>query len=385
MKPVSVIFATASSDREPRRATSALFICALMMAGAADAHTFNVPNPEDPQWASHTSGAPKVLREAEPGDTIVLGPGHYGSLAPGYAVGKAKPGVTIVAAKGASVEFSGITFSAGGWHVQSGGGHISVRGRIEVANGNDFSFDGLDVDGLNRGGIGISYRNVSHLSITKSKIHGWDGAVSGLNATQLFISENTFSDSTSDLLHLGGNLSNSEITHNIFTDVHSSTLVHQDALQIFSSFATAPMADITIAYNQFLRGHSGQPVQAIFMNNNTATPFRRLTIAHNLIMMGNWWGIGVQAAENFSICDNYVGGFTDALEDRQVMRPWIKVTDSNDGRICNNRSAGGVIIQRSERIVQSGNHTVRLAAPDDLTAAMDWWGTNAAAPSAASE
>jgi hypothetical protein len=355
------------------------------IGGAANARTIAVSGPADPKWTTLERGAPKALSEAQPGDVIVLGTGDYPALSPGYAAGKAGRGVTIKAARRARVTIAGIHFSAGGWHVAAGEGAITVKGPIEVSNSDDVSFEGLEVVGAPTGdltalkGAGVAYRDVTNLRLVRCNIHHWETAFAGLNAKGLVVTDNTFSDTSSDLVHLGGNLSNAQIGRNLLTRVHSKDLLHQDAIQIFSAFATEPMDSISIFDNRIIRGAGGAAVQGIFMNGSPSTPYTNLKITGNLVMTGNYWGIGTEDARNFVISGNYVGGFTDARNGGDTMVPWIKVSDSTDGVIDANIATSTPWVDNSARVKVTNSRKIELSKPDDLAAAEAWWAARASA------
>jgi hypothetical protein len=361
-------------------------IVALAAQGCgAHATTITVNGPNDPKWSTLERGAPRALAMAQPGDVIVLEAGAYPELNPGYSVGKAGAGVTIKAAPGSRVTIAGITFSGGGWHVVADEGAITVKGPITVSNSDDVSLEGLEVAGVPTSdltemtGVGIGYRNVKNLRVTHCRIHYWEVDFAGLNAKGLVLTDNEFSYTSSDLVHLGGNLSNAQIGRNFFTQAHTKSLTHQDALQIFPTYATEPMDSISIFDNRFIRGKGGSPVQGIFMNGSEDTPYTNLKITGNLVMMGNYWGIGTQSARNFVITRNYVGGYTDALNDGRTMVPWIRVMDSADGLIDSNVATSEPQIIDSRNIKVVDEKSTSLSAPDDLRAANAWWAAKTAA------
>jgi hypothetical protein len=345
----------------------------------ADAATITISGPGDPKWSTLERGAPKALMDAKPGDLIVLSSGDYPAIDPGSGVGKTGPGVTIKAAPGAQVTIAGIRFRGGGWHLVADAGAIKVKGSVGVSDSDDVSLEGIEVAGTpgddltEMKGAGVAYRDVTNFRVLHCRIHHWETDFTGLNAKGLVLTDNVFSDTSSDLVHLGGNLSNAQIGRNLFTRVHSKDLAHQDALQIFSTFATEPMDSISIFDNRLIRGQGGAAVQGIFMNGSDATPYTNLKITGNLVMTGNYWGIGTEAARNFVISGNYVGGFTDARNGADTMVPWIRVTDGSDGVIDSNIATSGPIIVESKRVKVTGQKKIFLSAPDDLRAAEAWW------------
>lgn len=352
-------------------------LLAWLLAAPAFAATLNVASPTDPQWTTLNRGTPVVFASAQPGDTIVFGPGAYGPLNPGLNVTHAAPGVAIKAADGAAVTFSAGVFSGGGWHVSG----VKFTGGVSVANADSVSFDHVEVAGVvpadltTMTGAGLSYRNVTNLSVTNSSIHHFGTALTGLNAVGLTLTDDSFSYSSSDLVHLGGNLSNALIARNLFTQVHSKDLVHQDGLQIFFNGATAALDHITIADNRIIRGPGGAPVQGIFLQGlpSSNLGLTNLTVTGNLVMTGNYWCVGASGAVNFTIKGNYCGGFSDALNGTAVMFPWIKALGSSNGVIADNITNGGVQTTADDTaITQSNNGHVELAAPDDLGAANAW-------------
>jgi hypothetical protein len=262
-------------------------------------------------YADSSAVATFYLGWAQPGDTIALAPGTYS----GFGLkGQALGGVTVTSADPAnpasivdlSVQnSSGVTFS-GVTLVSSGANGAYVVG---VGASSDVHFDHVSVHGSldnnpaddpNGFGVGSS----SNISITNSELQqlGRVGAISSTSG--ITITGNNVHDIRSDGFDFGAPVDHVLISGNTFRTFVPSAGDHPDAIQFWTSGATASSHDITISGNVIDLGN-GAATQGIFFRDQLGNfPYLNVTISDNVINGTGYNGIRLGHMQGLTITDN---------------------------------------------------------------------------------
>lgn len=192
----------------------------------------------------------------------------------------------------------------------------------------------------------LMVRNSKQVTISNSRFHNLRNGMGMLALDGIRVQNNEFTDIRSDGVH-GGDISNAEISGNLFTDFHPAAADHPDAMQLWSTPRATTLENIAIHDNLVVRG-GGQPMQGVFLRdvkNNMA--FRNVEIRDNLVLGGLYNGIAVCCVTGGAIEGNQVVNYPDRPQS------WIRINGSN-GLTLRNNSASKFLVVGSE-VNQSGN------------------------------
>lgn len=117
-------------------------------------------------------------------------------------------------------------------------------------------------------------RNSKQVTISNSRFHNLRNGMGMLALDGIRVQNNEFTDIRSDGVH-GGDISNAEISGNLFTDFHPAAADHPDAMQLWSTPRATTLENIAIHDNLVVRG-GGQPMQG-FTCATSRTTWRSVT------------------------------------------------------------------------------------------------------------
>jgi trimeric autotransporter adhesin len=321
--------------------------------------TFNVAT------ASTLSAA---IQSAQPGDTILLAPGNYGSVSISNVqktgevfIGSADPNrpavIQYLAIHGSTnLTFSGIEFAV----------KVNSLG-VGVLDSSDIRLERLDIHGVVDGDpstdpTGVSLQRSTNVTIAESTFHDLGAGIAYSDVTGMTVVDNRFSVIRSDGLS-GTRVNDVVISRNYFTDFYPEAADHPDVVQIWTSNA-APSRNITITDNVFDRG-DGRKVQGLFIKGDGAVGYENVVITGNAIIGGMYNGISVSVVNGLTISDNLVLGYAD-------MSSWIQVLNSTNVFVTDNEATSFIIGSDNTNVVKSGNVTVAMPAIGDLTLYNSW-------------
>jgi hypothetical protein len=162
----------------------------------------------------------------------------------------------------------------------------------------------------------------------------------------------------------GGGTSDITISNNTFSNFHPLGGDHPDAIQFWTTGATASAHDIVITGNTMTRG-SGDVFQGIFMGADPSLPFLHVTIEDNAVVGSMYHGISVQNAQDVTIDHNLVQGYSD-------MKSWIFISKTIDSTIENNESTSLNIPNDNVNLSNIANTVLPLQTIGDLTVLQQW-------------
>ncbi len=271
--------------------------------------------------AAVTSATPstieEVLEHAAPGDTIRLAPGDYAPIE--LRNRHWSPSLTIdsTAARLRAVRLtavSGLTWRGG-------------------------SFDGGSVE---RAGFGI--QKSDHIEIDGATLRRYLRVGIGMGSTSdARIVNNVFTDMGSDGIDIA--LSRRVVAdHNRCVDTHPTDGAHPDCIQLWSRPSEPPTADITITNNDatgdtqgFTAFNHARPDKAGNMVDDGG--FDRIRIENNHARVSTYHGVTVYSCRNCVIRHNRVETLPNPANPR--IRAWVKVIDSDDAILCDNKAEAG--------------------------------------------
>jgi Ca2+-binding RTX toxin-like protein len=310
---------------------------------------------------SSASTLTTALTFAMGGDTIALQAGDYTGLTlTGFHFDTP---VTITSADASHPavfstltlrDVQGLTFRDLEVKVDSGTG-------VAMSGGRNLVFDHIDVYGTaaSPSGAGLLVRSSDGVSVVNSQFHNLAVGLSHLDSSHLDFSSNSFKTIRTDGIH-GGGSSNVVIAGNSFTDFYRQTGDHPDAIQFWTTYATASAHDIVIKDNLIVRG-DGTQAQGIFVSDqsNGKLPYVNLTITGNTVIGSMYHGIAVSYANGANISDNTVVGYQD-------MKAWILVKGTTDATVSGNVTSQ-LSLDTNTNLIKAGNTIVPLttAATDD--------------------
>ena len=269
-----------------------------------------------------------AVRDAKPGETIVLAPGAYGHVTLQNA--GATPAVTI--------EARGATFES--LTLRNVDGLKLLNGTL---NGSPQQTNGLLVDGS------------KHVTVKGWTISGPRIGLTAVRSTDLVISSNQFRGVRSDGINIAS-VQRVLIENNNCTDFRPIPAVydamgklitdgdHADCIQGWSDPRYADTADITITGNK-----AYGRMQGIFLSSATAPNgvsqggFERLVIENNDLTLGAYHGIGLAAVRGARIRNNSVRrvpGMRNLFYPFRYPDPWIVARDSEGVEGCGNKVEG---------------------------------------------
>lgn len=322
-----------------------------------------------------------AIHAAKAGDTIALAPGSYGnpswkSLAtdPKYGIPAFDPPLTITSADPANpAVFAGITLTNVTGLAFS---HIEVTPDprlgfcLSTSGGKGLSFDRMNIHGPAVGsGQAAMFRTSADVSVTNSEIHDLGTGLNHLNCNGLTISGNTLHDIQVDAIR-GGGSSNVTICGNTIHSLHSLPGDHADAIQFWTNGgATGPASNITVTDNIITRG-TGLPMQGVFMGNEASLQYHNVTIKGNALDGTMYNGIAVQLADNVTIEDNLVHGYSD-------MTSWVYLTKVTNATLKGNSANLIKADATNVGLVNTGNTTIPQGPVGDVSALTTWQARNA--------
>jgi len=255
-----------------------------------------------------------VLGRATAGETIRLQPGDYSAidLRDRHWV----PAITIDAAA-ARLRSVRLTSVSG----------LTWRGGV---------FDG---DGVERSGFGI--QKSDHIEIDGVTLRRYLRVGIGIGSTHdARIANNVFTDMGSDGIDIA--LSRRIVVdHNRCTGSQPTEGAHPDCIQLWSRPSEQPTADITIINNDATGDTQG------FTAFNHSRPdatgkmvddggFDRITVENNHARVSTWHGVTVYSCRGCIVRHNRVETLPNPTNPR--IRAWIKLVDSDDAVVCDNRA-----------------------------------------------
>ena len=170
----------------------------------------------------------------------------------------------------------------------------------------------------------MNIQNSKQVTVQNSEIHDVGTGISYVNSDTVMIANNNLHNIQSDAMH-GGGTSDLTISHNTFTDFAGAG--HPDAIQFWAApGATTPAHDIVISDNTMTRG-AGATFQGIFMGaGDAAHAFQNVTITGNAMAGTMYNGIALQYANNATVENNFVEGYSDMTSwiypPRSPTEPW---------------------------------------------------------------
>jgi Ca2+-binding RTX toxin-like protein len=320
-----------------------------------------------------TDALVSALKTAQSGDTILLSPGNYSTLALS-GVNFSGQGVTIASADPshpasvAGVELnnsSGLTFQNLEVTIDSRTGEA-----FDVSYSSNIHLSGINMHGPSGGeSPGLLFKNSSNVSVDGSEFHDLGTAVRNVNSDHVTISNSKFHDLYSDGIQSTGS-SYVTLHGNYFTDFHTAPGDHPDAMQFFTYGQTSSAHDIEVSDNTVVRG-TGDIVQGIFMGNEANIAYQNVEITGNKLVGTMYNGIAIGDGQNVEIANNTVEGYTD-------MTSWIRVEGSSNVAIHDNQTTGLVDSNGNTGLTES-NNTIIAQAPVGDTSILN--GGTASSPS----
>jgi nitrous oxidase accessory protein NosD len=252
----------------------------------------------------------EAVRRAAPGDRIQLSSGVQRLVV--IKKTNTGPAIVIEPAPGARPILSGSLVSASeglvirGVEVQPGatgyGLQIAGATRIRVE---DVTFAAAAED--REAARGLQIKNSRDIAVTGSRFRNLRYGLMGDGVSGLLVEGNDFRSIYGDGMRGWVNSDNIVIRGNTFTDhfIPTSNPTHVDAIQFWTVNAVRPTTDVLIERNTITRG-DGDPMQGIFVGNEKAVPYERVTIRDNAIVGSTWNGIWLVAGKEIVIENNLV-------------------------------------------------------------------------------
>lgn len=322
----------------------------------------------------------KALNSAQAGDTIKLAAGTYDYTQVMWYNFSGQVTITSADANNkATIQGLNITGSTG---LTFSNLDISVGERTGVAanltGSSNITFDGVSMHsaaGNVMDGNGVFIRGGSDITVKNSDIGYLEGGISHLNSERLNFSNNTIHNISNDGIR-GGGSSYVTIDGNKFTNFFSAQYDHNDAIQFWTANTDAPVHDLTITNNTFVRG-AGNAVQGIFMQAGSAEmAWDKVTITGNALSGAAYHGITLDYVKNSVISDNLVQGYKD-------MQSWIEVRSSVNTTITDNDATSFILDHSGVGLKESDNVFIDQPDVGDLTNWKNWLATHLADNAAA--
>lgn len=209
----------------------------------------------------------------------------------------------------------------------------------------------------------LMVRGSKQVTLSNNRFHNLRNGMGMLDLDGITIRDNEFSDIRSDGLH-GGDISNAEISGNIFTDFHPDPADHPDAMQLWSTPRGVTLENITIRDNMVVRG-SGSPMQGVFLRDvKNQQAFHNVQIRDNLVLGGLYNGIAVCCMQGGVIEGNQVINYPDRPQS------WIRVVNGQSISVRNNIASKYLI--NGTGVEQSGNKTEQRGRINEATLLEEW-------------
>lgn len=209
----------------------------------------------------------------------------------------------------------------------------------------------------------LMVRGSKQVTLSGNRFYTLRNGMGMLDLNGIAIRDNEFSDIRSDGLH-GGDVSNAEISGNVFTDFHPAPADHPDAMQLWSTPRGVVMENISIHNNMVVRG-SGSPMQGVFLRDVKNTKaFRNVQIRDNLIMGGLYNGIAICCVEGGAIEGNRVINYPDRPQS------WIRINGSDSVSLRNNSASKFLVV--GSTVQQSDNRTEQRGKINEAAMFEEW-------------
>lgn len=198
---------------------------------------------------------------------------------------------------------------------------------------------------------GLNVRNSTGVTVSDSEFKNLVYGVSFLNNTNISVTNSTFHDIRTDGIRGGGN-SQVYYGYNFFTNFHPLPEEHADAIQVWTTNTTAPVSDISIVGNVYVRGDTGTTVHGIFIRDGNGLPYQNVTVQDNLILGANFNGLTLDGVASGTVSGNSVIGFSDA-------ESWVRTLNNTSTLKIINNLATKYVTQFDELVDNSVTQSVQ--------------------------
>ncbi|MDB5423908.1 MAG: hypothetical protein JWQ29_1324 [Phenylobacterium sp.] len=318
-----------------------------------------------------------ALKAAQAGDTIQLAAGSYAGVVAqnlhfAQDVTITSAGATQAVLTGLSVNTSnGLNFSNLTFQANAAGG----ENPFQVNGSQDIGFDRLSVHGSMDGDpqndvSAMLIRSSSDVRVTNSEFQQLKNGLSFTSSDHFTFSGNELHDIRTDGVH-GTGSSWVTISGNAFHDFYAATGDHPDAIQFWTTGQTAPVHDLVITDNLYLRG-AGTPAQGVFMNDEAGVHYRNVVISNNTMIGAQYNGIAIANGDGVTIAGNTVIGFGS-------MKSWVRL-GGGDGATLTGNTTNAVVDTGQTHLTQSGTILVPTATDAGAAAYGQWLAQHAVTP-----
>jgi hypothetical protein len=319
------------------------------------------------QASPETFGA--RIAAAQAGQTIVLGPGSYGSLDINNR-SFSGAGLVIEAASGAKAVFTsvrvngsaGLTLKNVEIAMEPPAPNANIFGITIGSGSNHVNMVGLKVHGVAGGDNGMLLRDCGSVSVADSDFSQLGTGINFLDCDHVDILRNTLSDIQVDAIR--GASSHVNVIGNHGTSFHPQPGDHPDFIQFWSPPQGGAPTGNVIKDNVYERGH-GDPAQGIFIENNTD-----LVISGNALVGTQYNAISTSGVQRAVIEDNFIQNYPD-------MTTWIITRSPSTDIVVRNNITPAVKNQidngqPNKAYKEQGNKSIRAAKPGDGSALQAW-------------
>jgi hypothetical protein len=329
-----------------------------------------------------TTGLNAALKTAHAGDTIELASGVYTREIVSN-VHFTSP-VTITSAdtnKPAKIAFLGVANSSGlTFSNLEITGSADNYAQARISNSQNLNFVHVTVHGdmtaapytqLN----GFYILGCSTVNISHSDFEAVNSGIVVARTSGLSITDSAFHNLSKGGVELA-QTNNVTITGNNFSDFHTMSNGHGDAVQFLTYGTTSASSNINISDNLIDRG-SGVPLQGIFMRDEAKNmPFNNVTIDNNTIIGGEWNAIALtHATGKVQIEGNAIGSWAGAnvvAGGSTTFMSWIDLGDLSGAALTETGNNAQAYINGGVRTSPTGNTTM-AAITDEGASLMHTW------------
>jgi len=274
-----------------------------------------------------------AIRQANGGDTIMLGSGSYAEL---DVIGINKQLTITSANAGAPAVIRSMTLKNSSnidvknVDLQSSGGTPFM-----IESSRNVTIDNVDIDGRPGGygtGIGLRVKGSHDVELINSEVSHFGNGLSFSGNSNIRISNNDFRSMSVDAMQLGG-ISGGVIEGNDFRQMHSPDATrHKDMIQFVTGNGNVPSSNITIRNNVI---DNGEVSHAIFFGNAMAKAgdlsafYRNILVEDNYIRSAHVHGVTVEHGSGVRILDNTLVANGDEGNRRDINIPLINVSKSS--------------------------------------------------------
>jgi hypothetical protein len=320
------------------------------------------PGPASPQTLAARIAA------AQPGQTILLASGAYGSL----DIQKRKfpgAGLVIEAAPDAKAVFTSISI-VGSEGVTLKNVEIAMQPAppnanifaVTVGGSSHISMAGLKIHGVPGGDNGVLFRESTDVSVADSDFKQLATGVNFLDCDRVQVLRNTLSEIEVDGVR--GASSHVDVIGNHGTNFHPGPGDHPDFIQFWAPDKGPAPTGNRVMDNVYERGQ-GDPAQGIFIAANND-----LVISGNALLGTQYSAIAIGGVHGALIENNFMQGYPDM--DVQIITRF----SSSDVTIRNNVTPNiknAVDEGRpNTNYKEQGNRTIGMAKPGDSSALQAW-------------